>query len=119
MKANAKHFVRDDLYLCKLYNDKVIRRCVSQAEFKAIINHCHDTTIGGHFGPCSTTKRVLNSEFYWPTLFKNAYKFVKACKKCQKAKDNITKRNERPQQPIIVYEVFNVWDIDFIGPFPC
>ena len=23
-----------------------------------------------------------------------------------------------PQQPIIFYDIFYVWDIDFIGPFP-
>ncbi|RDX83070.1 hypothetical protein CR513_36054, partial [Mucuna pruriens] len=30
----------------------------------------------------------------------------------------ITRRHEMPQQPILFCEVFDVWGIDFIGPFP-
>ncbi|RDX77657.1 gag-pol, partial [Mucuna pruriens] len=30
----------------------------------------------------------------------------------------ITRRHEMSQQPILFYEVFDVWGIDFMGPFP-
>ncbi|RDX99834.1 pol, partial [Mucuna pruriens] len=30
----------------------------------------------------------------------------------------IGRRHEMPQQPILFCEVFNVWGIDFMGPFP-
>ncbi|RDX95761.1 gag-pol, partial [Mucuna pruriens] len=30
----------------------------------------------------------------------------------------ITRRHEMPQLPILFYEFFNVWTIDFMGPFP-
>ncbi|RDY03451.1 pol, partial [Mucuna pruriens] len=30
----------------------------------------------------------------------------------------ISRRHEMPQQPILFCEVFDVWDIDFMGPFP-
>ncbi|RDY03681.1 hypothetical protein CR513_12702, partial [Mucuna pruriens] len=30
----------------------------------------------------------------------------------------ITRRHEMPQQPILFCEVFDVWGIDFMGPFP-
>ncbi|RDY04564.1 hypothetical protein CR513_11707, partial [Mucuna pruriens] len=30
----------------------------------------------------------------------------------------ISQRHEMPQQPILFYEVFDVWGIDFMGPFP-
>ncbi|RDX71760.1 hypothetical protein CR513_48843, partial [Mucuna pruriens] len=29
----------------------------------------------------------------------------------------ISRRHEMPQQPILFYEVFDVWGIDFMGPF--
>ncbi|RDX71664.1 Retrovirus-related Pol polyprotein, partial [Mucuna pruriens] len=53
-----------------------------------------------------------------PTIFKDAYKFVSTCEKCQKARVAITKRHEMPQQPILFCKIFDVWDIDFMGPFP-
>ncbi|RDY13036.1 hypothetical protein CR513_02095, partial [Mucuna pruriens] len=30
----------------------------------------------------------------------------------------ISRRNEMPQQPMLFCEIFDVWDIDFMGPFP-
>ncbi|RDX76663.1 hypothetical protein CR513_43322, partial [Mucuna pruriens] len=30
----------------------------------------------------------------------------------------ISQRNEMPQQPILICEIFYVWGIDFMGPFP-
>ncbi|RDY13315.1 hypothetical protein CR513_01783, partial [Mucuna pruriens] len=30
----------------------------------------------------------------------------------------ISRRHEMPQQPILFCEVFDVWGIDFMGPFP-
>ena len=31
---------------------------------------------------------------------------------------NINKRNEMPLQGILVVQIFDVWGIDFMGPFP-
>ena len=31
---------------------------------------------------------------------------------------NINRRNEKPLQGILVVEIFYIWGIDFIGPFP-
>ncbi|RDX77900.1 gag-pol, partial [Mucuna pruriens] len=43
---------------------------------------------------------------------------VSTCEKCQKAGMTIRRRHEMPQQPILFCEVFDVWGIDFMGPFP-
>jgi len=57
------------------------------------------------------------ASFYWPTLFKDARKFVMTCNQCQQT-ENISKRHEMPQSGILEVELFNVWGIDFMGPFP-
>ncbi|CAA7043458.1 unnamed protein product [Microthlaspi erraticum] len=49
-------------------------------------------------------------------MFKDAHAFISKCEACQKA-GNITARNEMPQNPILEVEVFDVWGIDFVGPF--
>ncbi|KAD2393801.1 hypothetical protein E3N88_40778 [Mikania micrantha] len=43
--------------------------------------------------------------------------FVKKCDPCQRT-GNISSKDEMPQNPIQVLEVFDVWGIDFVGPFP-
>ena len=54
--------------------------------------------------------------FYWPTMFKDTRQFVMTCDRCQRS-ENISNRDEMPQQGILEVELFNVWGIDFMGPF--
>ena len=42
-----------------------------------------------------TAHKVLQSGFYWPTLFKDARKFVLSCDECQRI-GNIGRRQEMP-----------------------
>ena len=78
---------------------------------------CHSSLCGGHFASRRTGAKVLQSGFYWPTLFKDAIKYCKECLKCQSAL-NISKRDEMPLQTILEVEIFDLWGIDFMGPFP-
>ena len=94
----------------------MIRRCVSENEIISILTFCHSYACGGHFGAKRTTRKVLEC-FYWPSLFRDSYSFCKSCEHCQKI-DNISQRNEMPQTPILFCEIFDVWGIDFMGPFP-
>jgi hypothetical protein len=50
-------------------------------------------------------------------MFKDAHAFVTACDRCQHT-GNISRRNEMPLQNILEVELFDVWGIDFMGPFP-
>ena len=78
---------------------------------------CHSSLYGGHFASRKTGAKVLQSGFYWPTLFKDAIKYCKECLKCQSAL-NISKKDEMPLQTILEVEIFDLWGIDFMGPFP-
>ncbi|GJV03902.1 reverse transcriptase domain-containing protein [Tanacetum coccineum] len=99
--------------LCKLPS----RRCISGPETRTILDQCHHGPTGGHYGPNITAKKVLDSGFYWPTIIKEAHTLVRLCDACQKTR-NISKRDEMPLNNIQVCEIFDIWGIDFIGPFP-
>ena len=43
--------------------------------------------------------------------------FVNLVKNCQKV-GNLGHRNQMPLSPVLVCEVFDVWGIDYMGPFP-
>ena len=77
----------------------------------------HASPYGGHFVGDKTTQKILQSGFYWPTLFKDYFEWVKHCDTCQRM-GNISRRNEMPLQGIFVVQIFYVWGIDFMGPFP-
>jgi hypothetical protein len=42
---------------------------------------------------------------------------VKECDRCQRT-NNISKRNQMPQNAMLEVEQFDVWGINFMGPFP-
>ncbi|XP_074265593.1 uncharacterized protein LOC141588034 [Silene latifolia] len=117
IKSDSKYYVWDDPYLWKFCADQVIRRCVPDTEIMSILRFSHEYACGGHFGAKKTARKVLESGFFWPTLFRDAHAMVKTCDRCQRV-SNISKRGEMPQTPMIYCEIFDVWGIDFMGPFP-
>ncbi|KAL5538359.1 hypothetical protein UlMin_045707 [Ulmus minor] len=82
--ADIKYYIWDDPFLFKICSDRITRRCVPEEEMESILHHCHSREVGGHFGATKTAAKVLQSGFHWPTLFKDAYKFVANCDRCQR-----------------------------------
>ncbi|GJR37423.1 reverse transcriptase domain-containing protein [Tanacetum coccineum] len=42
-----------------------------------ILTACHSGPTGGHYGANYTAKKVFDSGFYWPTIYKDAHELVK------------------------------------------
>nr|GEU37175.1 reverse transcriptase domain-containing protein [Tanacetum cinerariifolium] len=79
----------DDPFLFKLCVYQVIRRCVHGQEAIDILKACYNGPTGGHQGTNYTAK-----------------------------KGKISQRDEMRQNSIQVCKIFDVWGIDFMGPFP-
>ncbi|GJV08379.1 reverse transcriptase domain-containing protein [Tanacetum coccineum] len=79
--------------------DQVIRRCVSGQEAYDILKACHSGPTGGHYGANYTARKIFDSGFYWPTIYKDAHDFVTRCDICQR-QGKITQRDEMPQNSI-------------------
>ncbi|GKC46401.1 reverse transcriptase domain-containing protein [Tanacetum coccineum] len=82
-----------------------------------ILTVCHNGPTKGHHGANYTAKKVFDSGFYWPTIYRDAHDIVKSCDSCQR-QGKISQKDEMPQNAIQVCEIFDVWGIDFMGPFP-
>nr|GEV79828.1 DNA-directed DNA polymerase [Tanacetum cinerariifolium] len=72
---------------------------------------------GGHHGANLTAMKIFDTGFFWPTIYRDAHAMIKSCDTCQR-QGKISQRDEMPQIAIQVYEIFYVWGIDFMGPFP-
>nr|GEY29908.1 reverse transcriptase domain-containing protein [Tanacetum cinerariifolium] len=90
---DVKHYFWDDPYLFKTCSDQVIWRCVAGQEAVDIFIACHSGPTGGHCRANYTAKKVFDS-------------------------GKISQKDEMPQNSIQVCEIFDVWGIDFMGPFP-
>nr|GFA97708.1 reverse transcriptase domain-containing protein [Tanacetum cinerariifolium] len=82
-----------------------------------ILNACHSGPTGGHYGASYTAKKVFDSGFYWPSIYKDAFELMKHCDSCQR-QGKVSQKDEMPQNFIQICEIFDVWGIDFMGPFP-
>nr|GEY28339.1 reverse transcriptase domain-containing protein [Tanacetum cinerariifolium] len=86
---DVKHYFWDNPFLFKVCADQVIRWCVHGQEAVDILKDFHNGPTRGHHGLNYTAK-----------------------------KGKISQRDEMPQNAIQVCEIFDVWGIDFMGPFP-
>ncbi|RDY04854.1 hypothetical protein CR513_11375, partial [Mucuna pruriens] len=51
------------------------------AEINSVLQFCHSTPGGGHYGSTRTTKKVLECGLYWPTIFRDVHHFVSTCER--------------------------------------
>ncbi|RDX80240.1 Tf2-8, partial [Mucuna pruriens] len=118
IKKNSEVMLNTTSGMILTYGYSSVIKCILEAEINSVFQLYHAAPRGRHYGSTQTTRKVLDCGLYWPTIFRDAYQFVSTCNKCQKAEMAITRRHEMPQQPILFCEVFDVWGIDFMGPFP-
>ena len=62
-------------------------------------------------------QKCYNQVFFWPSIFKDAYEFMRCCDKCQRT-GGISRSNEMPLPNIMEVEIFYCRGIDFMGPLP-
>ena len=64
-----------------------------------------------------TQAKIWQSGFFWPTMYEDTKDFIRRCRRCQQH-GGITARDAMPLQNNLQIELFDVWGIDFMGPFP-
>ncbi|GJT94327.1 reverse transcriptase domain-containing protein [Tanacetum coccineum] len=96
---DVKHYFWDDPYLFKICVDQMIWRCVAGQEAVDILTAFHSGPTRGHYSANYTAKKVFDSGFYWPTIYKDAHDLVTRCDTCQR-QGKISQRDEMPQNSI-------------------
>jgi hypothetical protein len=114
--SKSKKYFWDAPYLFKLGNDGVMRRCVPREERLEISRKCHSAEYGGHYSHFRTQEKVWCSRFYWPEMLEDTKRYVASCPECKRT-GNISQRNSMPLRYNLQIDLFNVWGIDFMGPF--
>ncbi|GJZ38570.1 reverse transcriptase domain-containing protein [Tanacetum coccineum] len=82
-----------------------------------ILKACHEGPTGGHHSANLTAGKVFDAGFFWPTIYRDAHTMIKSCDTCQR-QGKISQRRWEMLNAIQVCEIFDVWGIDFMGPFP-
>nr|GEY07262.1 reverse transcriptase domain-containing protein [Tanacetum cinerariifolium] len=104
---DVKHYFWDDPFLFKICADQVIWRCVHGKEALDILVDCNNGPTVGHHGANLTAKKIFDTGFFWPTIYKDAHEFVKNCDSYQR-QGKISQRDEMPKNSIKICEIFDV-----------
>jgi len=57
-------------------SDGLLRRCVPVEEGMQIIQKCHASPYGGHYGAFHTHAKIWQSGFFWPTMYADTKEFI-------------------------------------------
>ncbi|GJY02045.1 reverse transcriptase domain-containing protein [Tanacetum coccineum] len=109
-KRHEKHF-RPIHYASKIMSEAESHYTTTEKEMLAVVFQGEIAPVG------SPPLRVQIQGFYWQTIYRDAHDLVTRCDTCQR-QGKISQRDEMPQNSIQVCEIFDVWGIDFMGPFP-
>jgi hypothetical protein len=112
--AESRKYYWNAPYLFRLVEDGVLRRC--REEIVEILRKCHSGEYGGHYGHFRTQAKVWDSGFYWLEMHQDSKRYVASCSECQRT-GNISQRNDMPLNYNLQIDIFDVWEIYFMGPF--
>ena len=82
--ARVKWFLWDEQCLFKYCPGQIIQRCVPDSEFRNILSFCHNQACGSHFSGQKTVAKILQCDFYWPTLFHHTHVYCQSCDHCHR-----------------------------------
>ncbi|GLJ26651.1 hypothetical protein SUGI_0518290 [Cryptomeria japonica] len=94
--------------------DGTLLRCLEQDEITKALKEVHEGICGTHSSGPSLAKKLLRNGYYWPSMEKDSYYFVRKCKKCQVHGDLIHAPAQE-LQPITTPWPFCQWGLDLVG----
>lgn len=117
LNHDSKFYIWDVPFFFKQDVDRVVRSGITEAEVHKVLETCHASPYGGDHGGECISHKVIQSGFFWHSLFKDSIAFVKGYDRCQRL-GIISRRHEMPLKNILEVEILDVWAMDFMGPFP-
>ena len=105
LRLKSAPYLLIDNILFRRNSDGVYLRCLDKDEIEVILKELHSGLAGGHFGGETTAHKILRDGYYWPTLFRDSYTFVRKCQECQLAAGRV-KKPAFPLQPVSVERPF-------------
>jgi hypothetical protein len=92
----------------------VLLKCMDPQQSNRIMVKFHNSLCGGHHSWKTTAHKIFRARYYWPTLFTDVHRGVRACIPCQRFSGK-QQLKSLPLNPVVVSGPFQQWGLDFIG----
>lgn len=119
IRKKYKHYLVDAsiLYRQSRVNSKRLLLVLPKSMREFVLKEAHDQPIGGHFG-IKRTLAAIKLRFYWPTLDRDVYAYIKSCDPCQRKKTPRSKKKGFMIPMPIPRQAFEIVGMDLMGPLP-
>jgi hypothetical protein len=91
-------------------------RCLPAEEGMKIIEKCHSSPYGGHYGAFRTHAKIWQSWFFWPTMYRDTRFRMKVQLLSEARKHQFQKCHTTDNQPLD--RDLGCLGIDYMVPFP-
>jgi hypothetical protein len=111
-KAIKYVLLEDELYYRTI--DGVLFKCLGEEEAKTLMGEIHEGVCGAHQSAFKMKWMIRNTNYYWPMILEDCFKYYKGCQECPKF-GSIQRVPASAMNPIIKPWSFRGWAIDMIG----
>ena len=84
LKVQAARFILIKDILYKRSVSQPYLRCLGPEEADYVMREVHKGVCGNHSGSRSLVHKLIRVGYYWPTMQRDAFAYIKACDKCQR-----------------------------------
>jgi hypothetical protein len=92
-------------------------RCLEREEALQVMKDLHSGECGNHSGARGLSQKAMRIGYYWPTMRKDTYEFVKTCDACQRHA-KILRQPPEFLHPVLSPWPFMQWGMDIVGKLP-
>lgn len=81
-KAGPYQIQQGELF--KLLPDDRLCQCLEASKVGRVIAAIHTEDAGGHYATRNTITKILNTDYWWPTMFKDTHDYIQRCDSCHR-----------------------------------
>ncbi|KAL0211232.1 hypothetical protein P9112_009530 [Eukaryota sp. TZLM1-RC] len=100
-----------------LYVNEPVMIVISSSVINDMLLIIHGYVSGGHLGMYESLRRLVSSDYYWPSMKDDMKNHVRSCPSCQKTA-HVSKPNTPSTESLWADIFFANLNVDTIGPLP-
>jgi hypothetical protein len=95
--------------------DNKLQRCLTTTKAHMVMKKLHEGPLGGHFATEITQRKILDTRYWWPTMYRDVHDYYRSCDAHQRTRGLATQSLAKLVTSL-QEEPFMKRGLDFMGP---